>query len=148
MEQSLLYPAQAFFSVLKMSFEGLRVWHCCVLFTFTVSSAHTVEMSRFDLVSVWIFFIREKILSHSALELGMVISALTILDISGNLGVLVILFFISSTSPQKTSVLVPSVLPQYLQQRADVYPCLARSMIEVTNKQFTVYWQDIKRVKN
>ena len=106
MEQSLLYPAQAFFSVLKMSFEGLRVWHCCVLFTFTVSSAHTVEMSRFDLVSVWIFFIREKILSHSALELGMVISALTILDISGNLGVLVILFFIASTSPQKTSVLV------------------------------------------
>ena len=108
-EQSLLYPAQAFFAVLKMSFEGLRVWHCCVLFTFTVSSAHTVELSRFDLVSVWIFFTIEKILSHSALEFGIVITALTILDISGNLGVLVILFFIASTSPQKTSVLVPSV---------------------------------------
>ena len=107
-EQSLLYPAHAFFAVLKMSFEGLSVWHCCVLFTFTVSSAHTVEMSRFDLVSVWIFFIREKILSHSALELGMVITALTILDIR-NLGVLVILIFIASTSPQKTSALVPSV---------------------------------------
>ena len=57
------------------------------------------------MVSVWIFFTIEKILSHSALELGMVITA----DINGNLGVLVILFFIASTSPQKTSVLVPSV---------------------------------------
>ena len=104
-----MYPAQSFFPVLKMSFDVLRVWHCFVLLTFTVSSTHTVELSRFDLVSVWIFFIIEKILSHSELELGIVITALTILDISGDLGVLVIFFFIASTSPQMASVLVPLV---------------------------------------
>ena len=104
-----MYPAQSFFAVLKMSFEGLRVWHCFVLLTFAVSSTYTVELSRFDLVSVWIFFIIEKILSHSELELGIVITALTILDISGDLGVLVIFFFITSTSPQMASVLVPLV---------------------------------------
>ena len=76
---------------------------------FAVSSTYTVELSRFDLVSVWIFFIIEKILSHSELELGIVITALTILDISGDLGVLVIFFFITSTSPQMASVLVPLV---------------------------------------
>ena len=104
-----MYPAQSFFAVLKMSFAGLRVWHCFVLLTFAVSSTYTVELSRFDLVSVWIFFIIEKILSHSELELGIVITALTILDISGDLGVLVIFFFITSTSPQMASVLVPLV---------------------------------------
>ena len=82
---------------------------CIVHFHFSVSSAHTVEMSRFDLVSVWIFFIIEKILSPSAVELGRVITVRTGLDISGNLGLLVILFFIASTSSQKTSVLVPLV---------------------------------------
>lgn len=91
-----------------MSFDGLKEWHFWVLFTFTVNNAQSVELSRFDLVSVCIFFIMEKILSHSALELGMVITALTILAISGNLGVLVILFFMAMTSPQKMSVLVSS----------------------------------------
>lgn len=79
-----------------------------VLFTLTVNNAQGVELSRSDLVSVCIFFIMEKILSNSALELGMVINALTILAISGNLGVLVILFFMAMTSLQKMSVLVSS----------------------------------------
>ena len=77
-----------------------------VLFTVTVSSAHTVELPRFDLVSVLIFFIIEKILLHSEIKLRIVSTALTFLDISGNLGVIVIFFFIASISPQMTSVLV------------------------------------------
>lgn len=104
-EQLMLYPTQAFFAVFRMSFDGLKEWHCWVLFTFRVNNAQSVELSRFDLVSECIFFIMEKIVSHSALELGMVITALTILAISGNLGVLVILFFMAMTSPQKMSVL-------------------------------------------
>ena len=110
-QKSLCCSAQAFFAVLKMSFqfEGSRVWHCFVLLTVTVRSAHTVELPRFDLVSVLIFFIIEKILSHSEIKLRIVSTALTFLDISGNLGVLVIFFFIASISPQMTSDLVPLV---------------------------------------
>lgn len=106
-EQLMLYPTQAFFAVCRMSFDGLKEWHCwyCSL---SVNNAQRVELSRSDLVSVCIFFIMEEILSNSALELGMVINALTILAISGNLGVMVILFFMAMTSLQKMSVLVSS----------------------------------------